>query len=70
MPPFAQTFLEKALVNLSMPNTALEQEVIVVAITIALVILYLHASDVQCTPTQHIQPKPSSDFALRRLLPQ
>jgi len=29
-----------------MPNIALEQEVIAAAITIALVVLYLHASDV------------------------
>jgi len=29
-----------------MPNIALEQEVIAAAITIALVLLYLHASDV------------------------
>ena len=41
----AHKFLAKALVNLSMPKTALEQEVIAAAITIAL-ILYLHASDV------------------------
>jgi len=34
----------KALVNLSMPNIALEQEVIAAAITIAL-ILFLYASD-------------------------
>ena len=34
------------LVNLSMLGTALEQEVIAAAITTALVILHLHASDV------------------------
>jgi len=39
------TFLAKALVNLSIPSVALEQEVIAAAITIAL-ILYLHASDI------------------------
>jgi len=42
MPPFAH----KPLVNFLMPNTALEQDVIAADITIALVILYLHASDV------------------------
>jgi len=41
----AHKFLAKALANLSMPNIALEQEVIVAAITIALIV-YLHASDV------------------------
>jgi len=40
------TFPAKALVNLSMPNLALEQEVVAAAITIALLILYLYASHV------------------------
>ena len=46
-------------------NIAVEQDVIAAAFTIALLILYLYASDVQCTPTQHVQTKPSSDSALR-----
>jgi len=47
MPPFARkTFLQKCFVNFLMPNTALEQDVIAADITIALVTLYLHASDV------------------------
>jgi len=40
----------KALVNLSMPNIALEQEVIAATITTAL-ILFLYASDVRQNST-------------------
>jgi len=43
MPPFPHKPF--SLVSLSMPNTALEQEVIASAITIGLM-LYLHASDI------------------------
>jgi len=49
-----------------MPSIALEQEAIAAAI--ALVILYWHASDVH--QHRHVQPKPSSNFALRHWLPK
>ena len=42
----------KALVNLSTPNIALDQEVIAAAITIALIpVLFLYASDVRQNST-------------------
>jgi len=46
-----------------MPNIAVEQEIIAATITIALVILYLHAADEHQHTT--FQPKPSSEFAVR-----
>jgi len=48
-----------------MPNVALEQEVIAAAITIAFSAAYTVSTRFGSTPTQHVHPKPNSDFALR-----
>jgi len=48
-----------------MPSIALEQEVIAAAITTALVAVFTRF---WYAPTQRVQPKPRSDFALRHWL--
>jgi len=65
MPPHAQTFLEKAVVNLSMPNIALEQEVMKSSWLPLRLRLYCIYMLLMYTPTKHIQPKPNSNFALK-----
>jgi len=47
---------------------AVEQEVIAADITIARA-SYTVFTRFGCTPTQHVQSKPSRDFALRQWLP-